>query len=129
MEWRIFQMRIQNVLHTIFRLLFHLFTIHFAMNKKTQHQFSTGLHPTAKKFIWSEPAKLVEVKNTPKYIELCFGDIQSAVKMSKFRYQETARKMYEKALSLEGEMILYRTSQNTASWSPSEWFSELKAAD
>lgn len=50
------------------------------------------------------------------------GDIR---KMSRSKYKESAEEVYSKAQTLIGKKVRIRTSQNTAEWNESEWFSDI----
>ena len=78
------------------------------------------------KFVWSPEAKdLKQVTNGLTAVCLIFGD-GSSVKMSKRKYKHLADAMYTKASKMIGQKVFYRTSQNTANWAPSQWFSDVK---
>ena len=80
------------------------------------------------KFVWSPEAKgLKQVTNGLTAVSLIFDD-GSSVKMSKRKYKHLADAMYLKAQKMIGQKVFYRTSQNTATWSPSAWFSDVKLA-
>ena len=46
-------------------------------------------------------------------------------KMSVRKYQESATRVYNQAQRLIGQEVRIQTSQNTANWSTSEWFSDI----
>ena len=46
-------------------------------------------------------------------------------KISKSKYAPAIPNLKAKIETLKGKPILFRTSQNTSSWSPSEWFSDI----
>lgn len=46
-------------------------------------------------------------------------------KMSLSKYQESAEAVYLKAQNLIGKEVSILTSQNTANWSSSDWFSDI----
>lgn len=46
-------------------------------------------------------------------------------KMSVNKYKESAERVYSKAQNLVGREVSVLTSQNTADWSASEWFSDI----
>lgn len=46
-------------------------------------------------------------------------------KMSLKKYQDSAEEVYLKAQKLIGKEVSILTSQNTADWSSSEWFSDI----
>lgn len=50
------------------------------------------------------------------------GDMR---KMSISKYKESAEEVYAKAQTLVGKEVRIRTSQNTADWNESEWFSDI----
>ena len=79
-------------------------------------------------FVWSPEAKeLKQVTSGPTAVSLIFAD-DTSVKMSKRKYKHLADAMYTKAQKMIGKSVFYRTSQNTAKWEPSAWFSDIKEA-
>jgi hypothetical protein len=46
-------------------------------------------------------------------------------KMSLSKYKESAEEVYSIAQTLVGKEVSILTSQNTADWSTSEWFSDI----
>jgi len=75
-------------------------------------------------FAWNDFGVLTEVTkdNSYVYIQNVAGN---SLKMSIGTYKESALNVYEKALSLIGQNVEVRTSQNTSNWSAQVWFSEI----
>lgn len=67
---------------------------------------------------------LKNVTKNDRVVEITNTNNQSLV-MSRSKYQESADRVYTKAQSLIGKEVRVQTSQNSANWSTSEWFSDI----
>ncbi|EKO3723383.1 hypothetical protein ACRN9F_23515 [Shewanella oncorhynchi] len=76
-------------------------------------------------FTWSNFGILVKVSKSPTMI-LIENEQGQVLRMSLSKYQGSAIEVYQKAQQLIGNAVTVRTSQNTANWSTTEWFSDLK---
>lgn len=76
-------------------------------------------------YIWREFGILKSVNATDStlYITSSCG---STLKMSLRKYKQQGLLVKKKAEAMLGSQVVVRTSQNTAQWSTSEWFSELR---
>ena len=76
-------------------------------------------------FVWNDFGRLkkVDSDNSMIYITNSEGEV---LKMSKRKYKESALGVNNKAENLIGQSVQVRTSQNTANWSSTEWFSDIK---
>ncbi|GAD89656.1 MULTISPECIES: hypothetical protein [Vibrio] len=77
-------------------------------------------------FVWHSFGILSEVTKDNSYVYIKNSDGRY-LKMSIGRYKESALNIYDKALTLKGQNVEVRTSQNTSNWSTQEWFSEINA--
>lgn len=75
-------------------------------------------------YVRNDFGTLSNVKKDHSYVLITNtnGDIR---KMSLEKYKESAEAVYFKALKLVGKEVGLLTSQNTANWSDSEWFSDI----
>ncbi|MDC5706973.1 hypothetical protein OPW41_19360 [Vibrio europaeus] len=78
-------------------------------------------------YIWREFGILKSVNATDStlYITSSCG---TTLKMSLRKYKQQGLLVKKKAEAMLGSQVIVRTSQNTAQWSTSEWFSELKTS-
>lgn len=75
-------------------------------------------------FVWNNFGVLSEVSKDKSYVYIK-NKTGKSLKMSIRTYKESALDVYEKALTLKGQNIKVRTSQNTSNWSTEVWFSEI----
>jgi len=77
-------------------------------------------------FVYNDFGTLSDVDNDGDYVWITNTDSEIR-KMSIGKYKESAERVYSKAQSLIGQEVRIRTSQNTSSWSTSEWFSDISS--
>jgi hypothetical protein len=75
-------------------------------------------------FVRNDFGTLSSVKKDDSFVWITNTNGESR-KMSLGKYQESAEVVYAKAKTLVGQEVNILTSQNTAEWSTSEWFSDI----
>jgi len=76
-------------------------------------------------FVWNKFGTLISSRINDRYVTI-ENDKGQLLQMSVKRYGASATRMHEKASALIGESVTVRTSQNTALWDASDWFSGIK---
>ncbi len=75
-------------------------------------------------FAWNNFGILTHSDEDEKYFYI-HNDKGDWRKISKEKYAPNLPNLKAKVQTLMGKPIIFRTSQNTANWSPSEWFSDI----
>lgn len=75
-------------------------------------------------FAWNNFGILARESEDEKYFYI-HNDKGDWRKISKEKYASNLPNLKAKVQTLMGKPIIFRTSQNTANWSPSEWFSDI----
>ena len=75
-------------------------------------------------FVINDFGTLSNVTKDERVVKITNTSNQSLV-MSRSKYQESADRVFSKAQGLIGKEVRVQTSQNTANWSTSEWFSDI----
>lgn len=75
-------------------------------------------------FVINDFGTLKDVTINDQVIEITNTSNQRLV-MSRIKYKDSADRVYSKAQNLIGKDVKVQTSQNTANWSASEWFSDI----
>ncbi|CAK1735035.1 hypothetical protein [Vibrio crassostreae] len=76
-------------------------------------------------YIWREFGILKSVNATDSTLYIT-SNCGKTLKMSLRKYKQQGLLVKKKAEAMLGSQVVVRTSQNTAQWSTSEWFSELR---
>lgn len=79
-------------------------------------------------FAWNEFGILTRADEDETYFYI-YNDQGDRRKISKYKYRSILDKIREKVQTFMGKSIIFRTSQNTADWSVSEWFSDIRGVD
>jgi hypothetical protein len=75
-------------------------------------------------YVRNDFGTLVDVRKNQYYV-IITNENGNERKMSISKYQENAERTFLKAQSLVGKNVSILTSQNTADWSESVWFSDI----
>jgi len=75
-------------------------------------------------FAWNNFGVLDDWDEDPRYLYI-FNQNRDWRKISKSKYAPAIPNLKAKIETLKGKPILFRTSQNTSSWSTTEWFSDI----
>jgi hypothetical protein len=75
-------------------------------------------------FVINDFGTLKNVTKNDRVVEITNTNNQSLI-MSRSKFKESADRVYSIAQSLIGKEVRVQTSQNTANWSASEWFSDI----
>lgn len=75
-------------------------------------------------FAWNNFGILDKSKEDDRYLYI-YNQNGDWRKISKAKYSKAIPNLKDKIETLKGKPILFRTSQNTATWSTTEWFSDI----
>ncbi|WP_314923826.1 hypothetical protein [Aeromonas piscicola] len=78
-------------------------------------------------YFWSNFGVLANV-SADKRMLIITNETGSTRQMSIVKYKESAEAVYHKCFPLIGQSVDIQTSQNTAEWSPQEWFSDISSS-
>jgi hypothetical protein len=78
-------------------------------------------------YTWSKELIFDRASYDDRYITLHFKDTSNEPRIARKAYSETAVRVEKQLRTVpSGSTIKYRTSQNTADWSPDSWFSAVE---
>ena len=76
------------------------------------------------RYAYTDFGTLTNVENNGFFVVITNANGETR-KMSVSKFKESAERVYSKAQNFIGQEVMIQTSQNTANWSPSEWFSDI----